>query len=166
MTERQAVGEEMLKVLRSIDASLRQLVRQSGASAVEVADDRDLDSQYGDPKVNFNPRDWHGDSLKGCRYSECPPEFLDLLAGALDYFARKADENNETASNGKPKSFYNKRDAARARGWARRKRAGYVNTSTGEIFDSSANAMPAGSFDTSECPADPVSTLTDEDIPF
>jgi hypothetical protein len=35
-----SVGEDMLKVLRSIDAKLGQLVRQSGAASVDVADDR------------------------------------------------------------------------------------------------------------------------------
>jgi hypothetical protein len=166
MTDRQSIGEDMLKVLRSIDAKLGQLVRQSGAASIDVADDQDLDGKYGDPKVNFNPRDWRGDSIKGARYSECPAEFLDLLASALDYFARKADENGETASNGKPKSFYSKKDAARARGWAKRIRAGYVNTSTGEIVDGSTNTMPASTFDESEWPAEPVSELTDADIHF
>jgi hypothetical protein len=61
-----SIGEDMLKVLRSIDAKLGQLVRQSGAASVDVADDADLDGTYGNPKVNFNPRDWHGESHEGC----------------------------------------------------------------------------------------------------
>jgi hypothetical protein len=35
-----SIGEDMLKVLRSIDAKLGQLVRQSGAASVDVADDQ------------------------------------------------------------------------------------------------------------------------------
>jgi hypothetical protein len=162
-----SVGEDMLKVLRSIDAKLGQLVRQSGAASVDVADDADLDGTYGNPKVNFNPRDWRGDSMKGVRFSECPAEFLDLLAGAFDYFARKAEESGETTTAGKPVAPYKRKDAARARGWAKRIRAGYaVDRSTGELTEGSANAMPASTFDESEWPAEPVTELTDNDIPF
>jgi hypothetical protein len=150
-----SVGEEMLKTLRSIDASLRQLVRHSGASSVDVADDRDLDSQYGNPKVNFNPRDWHGDSFKGCKYSECPANFLDLLASALDYFARKSDETGATTSKGKPKAAYERKDAARARGWAKRIRAGYrVDTSTGELAEPGDDLGGGGFDESSEWPAE------------
>jgi hypothetical protein len=159
-----SIGEDMLKVLRSIDAKLGQLVRQSGAASVDVADDADLDGTYGNPKVNFNPRDWHGDVMKGARFSECPAEFLDLLAGAFDYFARKAEENDETTTNGKPVAPYKRKDAARARGWAKRIRAGYaVDRSTGELTEA-GGASPG--FDNSEWPAEPATELTDADIPF
>ena len=59
-----------------------------------------------------------------CR-AACPAEFLDALAEAFDDLAGKADENNET-HNGKPVAPYKRRDAARARGWAARVRAGKV----------------------------------------
>lgn len=117
---------ETLALLRSIDASLKRLVaQQPAAPGHEVADDRDLDSQYGDPVVKFNPRDWHGDSCKGLAMSQCPPEFLDMLAGTFDYFAKKADESGETTTSGKPVAPYKRKDAARARGWAARKRNGW-----------------------------------------
>lgn len=117
-------SDEALALLRSIDASLKLLVRQQ--QGVEVADDRDLDGRYGNPTVKFIPRDWSGADCRGLPMSDCPAEFLDVFATTLDYLARKADDKNETTSGGKPVSEYKRRDAARARGWAKRIRAGKV----------------------------------------
>lgn len=114
---------ETLRLLASIDASLKQLVRALVTTAPpEIADDRELDSQYGDPEVKFLPRDWTGADMKGRHFSECPPEFLELLAKSFDYFAKKAEESGETTSSGKPVATYKRKDAARARGWAKRNR--------------------------------------------
>lgn len=154
-------SNEALTLLRSIDASLKALLRQQGgAPGADVADDRDLDSQYGDPAVKFNPRDWHGDSCKGLTMSQCPTEFLDLLAGTFDYFAKKAEASNETTTSGKPVAPYKRKDAARARGWAARKRSGWQ-----------APALAAELMETE--PTDPINfagggfeDLTDDDIPF
>lgn len=127
-----AAGEDALAVLRSIDATLKELLalskqkmeRRTNApvQAVAVASDRDLDGKYGDPEVKFNPRDWSGTSYLGCHFSECDPIFLDLLAGAFDYFGDKAERDGETTSSGKPVAQYKRLDAARARGWAKRLR--------------------------------------------
>lgn len=84
-------------------------------AAPVVASDRELDSQYGDPKVILDPRDWPGESYKGGPMSAAPAEFLDLLADVLDRFA---DEESD-----EKKKKYKRSDAAKARGWARRKRA-------------------------------------------
>ncbi len=91
-----------------------------GGGGAEIADDNDLDSQWGNPVVRKNPKDWTGDSCEGLKYSDCPPAFLEMLAGLLDWQARKSDEKNELTANGKPRSSFLKKDAARARGWARR----------------------------------------------
>lgn len=114
---------QTIELLRSIDGSLKQLLRlQAKTAPPEIADDRELDSQYGDPQVKFMPRDWTGDDYKGARMSECPAELLDMLAETFDYFARKAEESNELTSSGKPVAPYKRKDAARARGWAKRNR--------------------------------------------
>lgn len=119
------MSEEALALLRSIDASLKQLVaRQQAAQPKAVASDRDLDGKYGDPPVKFMPRDWTGPSFVGLRMSECPPDLLDMLAETFDYFARKADEKDERTDKGKPVAEFKRADAARARGWAARMRAG------------------------------------------
>ena len=92
----------------------------AGSGLPNPADDADLDSQYGDPEVRRDPKDWQGSTFVGARYSQCPPDYLRSLAGLLAWQARKSDEKNDLASNGKPRSAYLLRDAARALGWARR----------------------------------------------
>lgn len=103
----------------------------------EIASDKDLDSKYGDPEIRFDPKDWTGDSCKGLRMSECPAEFLDMIAETFDYFARKAEDENELY-NGKPTAPLKRKDAARARGWARRVRAGKGNRRAVETHDDDA----------------------------
>ncbi len=89
----------------------------SSGAAGGVATDAEMAGKYGDPDVRFDPRDWTGESCKRMKFSECPPEFLDLLAVVLDDFA---------ASETDPKKkTYKVRDAKLARGWAARKRAGW-----------------------------------------
>jgi hypothetical protein len=136
----------ILDVLKSIDQSLRTLVviaqkkaearvtqaatkpgtaAGTAALAGAIASDRDLDGEHGDPEIKAkDPRDWTGEPMQGRKFSECPAEYLELVAERLDYFAEQAEATNELASNGKPKALYNRRDAARARGWAKRVREG------------------------------------------
>lgn len=116
--------DEVLRLLKSIDASLKVLAKQQKGH--DVADDRDLDSQWGNPTVKFNPRDWTGPSFKGRAMSECDPDFLEMLASTFDYFADQAEEKNERTDAGKPTAPYKRKDAARARGWAKRIRDGKV----------------------------------------
>ncbi len=152
-----SAGPTAVELLASIDASLKILVARleaapaaPGATA-QVASDRDLDSQYGNPIVKAkDPRDWTGEPMNGRRFSECPAEYLDLVADRLDYFAQQADEKGELASNGKPASQYKRLDAARARGWARRIRAGL------------GAPAPAAAPTSPEWAADP----NDDDVPF
>jgi hypothetical protein len=134
------MSEDTLAVLKSIDLSLRTLVviAQKKAEAPipagetprlvpNVASDRDLSGDYGDPIVKAkSPRDWTGEPMLGRKFSECPPEYLELVAERLDYFAERDEATNELASNGKPKAYYSRLDAARARGWAKRIREGKV----------------------------------------
>jgi hypothetical protein len=132
-----AVNEEVLTLLKSIDATMKAMLalaqkreaKVRAAAPKEVASDKDLDSKYGDPIIKFNPRDWTGRPYKGMPMSECPPEFLDLAAETLDYFASQAEAKNEQTSKGKPAAPFKRADAARARGWAQRlrKKAGKVN---------------------------------------
>lgn len=110
--------------LEAFAMALQQAVGgKSGGS--DVASDRDLDGQYGDEEVRFNPRDWSGAPIKGKRMSRCDPDALDLLAEACDYFAQKNEAAGAKTSSGKPKAQYDRTSAARARGWAKRLRAGW-----------------------------------------
>jgi hypothetical protein len=106
---------ETLRLLQSIDASLKTLIAlQRGAPPSERVD---LDGEHGDPIIKAkDPRDWTGEPMKGRHFSECPPEYLDLLADRFDYFASQEQDAK--------KARYNRLDAARARGWAARIRAG------------------------------------------
>lgn len=122
------MSSEAIDLLRSIDASLKQLVQQSKARQASqpkpVADDRDLDGKYGNPLIKFKPRDWTGPSFKDRRMSECPAEFLEMAAKSYDWFAEQAEKNNERTNSGRPAADYKRADAARARGWAKRIRDG------------------------------------------
>lgn len=116
---------ESLALLRRIAVAVEKLAAAlpTGSSGA-VASDRDLDGKYGNPELKFIPRDWTGPNFKGRKFSECPPTLLDMVAETFEYFARKADENDERTEKGKPVAEFKRADAARARGWARRIRDG------------------------------------------
>lgn len=116
-----AAERQIITILRSIDSAIKAAFPPAGGG-VGVADDADLDGKYGNPVVKFDPRDWRGESCKGLTMADCPAEFLDLLAGTFEYFAKKAEKNGDVTNAGKPVAPYNRRDAARARGWAARNR--------------------------------------------
>lgn len=96
----------------------------SGASAdaSQVADDADLDSQYGSPEVRIPKSEkWaKWTHLTGKAMHECPADFLREYARLLEWQAGKDEAENKTTSSGKPTAPYKRRDAARARGWAKR----------------------------------------------
>lgn len=126
------MSDEALRLLRSIDASLKELVAQKRAAQPKaIATDRDLDSQYGDPVLKFSPRDWTGPSFKGRHFSECPPDLLDIVAETMEWFGKQADDKGEMTDKGRPVGDYKRADAARARGWAKRIREGKVRQAVG-----------------------------------
>jgi hypothetical protein len=95
------VAHDIRDHLRSIDASMSELVRQKRAAAPKpVASDRDLDGKYGNPVLKFNPRDWNGAPFKNRRFSECPPDLLDLVANTFDWFAEQADQKTRRRTTG------------------------------------------------------------------
>ncbi len=85
-----------------------------------IADDRDLDGPYGNPEIKRDPPRWTGTSFAGARFSDATPDYLESLAGFFEWKARESDKKNELANNGKPRSQYLRKDAARARGWRKR----------------------------------------------
>lgn len=135
MTERPPIPPTLLADVQDLSARLAKIEADlyaalgiaphniTKAAALAVADNADLDSQWGNPQVRKDPPRWTGQSYAGANYADCPPEFLDTLAGFLEWQAGKADEKNEMANNGKPRSMYLKKDAARARGHSARNRA-------------------------------------------
>lgn len=134
MGKKQAKGGGVKEQLDRIEKQLAAIASHLGIGArattatATVASDRDLDGEYGNPEVRSNPKDWKGASMIGRRFSDCPAEFLDMVADLNDWRAKKDDEagaRGETNAKGKPKDGHFARlDAARARGWAARVRAG------------------------------------------
>jgi len=148
-----ATGDDAIRLLQQIDAKLGILIgllsmqhpnpsprppinpfnpppvsphtpRQAQPDVPRVASDADLDSKFGDPEVRAkSPRDWTGPPMQGKHFSECPAEYLDLVADRLDYFAGQNEAERDAESM--KKARYNRLDASRARGWATRIRAGY-----------------------------------------
>lgn len=102
--------EEAIKKLR---ARIVELERDSGLYATE----KDLKAPQGDPLVRFDPKGYRGPPLKGKRMSQCTPEGLRALAGALTAMADKPAPGKEGYI------VNNRRDAAKARTWARKLRA-------------------------------------------
>jgi hypothetical protein len=90
-----------------------------GATNGDVAPDSDLDGEHGNPVIRRDPKRWEGESMVGRCYSDTSPEFLDCLAGFLEWSAKNPREGKEKYAD------YDRRDAARARGWAKRLRAGW-----------------------------------------
>ncbi len=93
------------------------------SGAASVADDGDLDSQFGNPTVRKDPTLWirgGGASYEGKPFSECPSDYLLSLASFFDWQAGK-DEAEGTPEKLKY-AGYARKDAARARGWAKRDR--------------------------------------------
>ncbi len=138
-----ATAQDVIETLKSIDATLKQLLAlQRGSMPPAIASDADLDGQFGDPIVRAkDPRDWTKESQLGKPFSECPAEYLDLVASRLDFFAEKAEAEGTLTTSGKPVAPYNRRDAARARGWAQRIRHGYKPADNGGFPSDAALPM-------------------------
>ena len=112
--------EGKLDALLARGSMSRPAAGGTSTRAGAVAPDSDLDSKYGDPSIRKDPPRWTGESFAGLTYSACSPEYLDELAIFLDW---KAGKNEEDGSPEKLKfAGYDRKDAARARGWAARKR--------------------------------------------
>lgn len=91
-----------------------------------VASDQDLDGQYGDPEIRYDPKEkyWTGASHVGRRFSECPSDYLLAMATGLEAtvwgLEKGAKEDPAEAEVKLKKAKFKSLDAARARGWARR----------------------------------------------
>lgn len=133
----------------------RQNTVPSGSPDGEIASDHDLDGQYGNPMVRFDPKPkyWPGDSFAGYQFSECPPDYLDATARYLDacvYMANKGGDEEAIR-----KASFKAKDAARARGWAKRIRGGWTPAPQAAGFGASSGAA-----------ADDFGHGSDDDIPF
>lgn len=152
----EAYNAKILSTLEQIQRDVAEIKKSLGAAPStngssrggEVADERDLDGEHGDPLVKYDPKSkyWSGRSFAGYRFSETTPEYLDAQAKYLDacaYMGAKDPDEKKRKS-----ASYKARDAARARGWAARLRNGWqpqatkgaaagesYDPNTGEVFD-------------------------------
>jgi hypothetical protein len=160
--------DAVLAALARIEAKVDALKAAGGATAGSqpasggAADDADLDSEWGDPIVKKDPTRWKGASYAGCHMSECPADYLGVLASQFDWMAQKDDEQKKTWTSNKPgaqpvpASSFKRKDAARARGWAARARASAGRgASNGSSTPRGAAPPVADAFDTGA-----------DDIPF
>jgi hypothetical protein len=118
--------------------------RPAPAAAAAIADDADLDSQYGDERVRKDPtaKYWAGVSHVGLQLSQCPPDYLDAFA---KYKEACAFMNEKEGDPAKAKyAGYDRRDAARARGWAKRLRAGWKRATPAMAPAASADTYAIG----------------------
>lgn len=156
-----AFSPEEARVLKALASSLLNAMGRGQANtngsnpSRAVADDSDLDSRFGDPTVRKDAKRWAGASYVGCRYSQCPSEYLLCFAESLEYFADKdkAKPDAPKHNNGTPWWEYNLKDAARARGWAARNR--------GKVLPPPSSASGSASDDGYGAPP-----IDDADIPF
>jgi hypothetical protein len=150
------LAQELVRLLGGTDgAPGRAEAPRSEASAPPrdaalkpTATAAELDGKYGDPEVRFMPKNWRGEDCTGRPFSQCPPALLEQLASVLERFADEDEAEGATTSSGKPRAPYRRKDAALARGWARRLEA--------EAAQHRPASPPAGDFGPG----------SDEDIPF
>lgn len=108
---------------------LRLQVLEAAAAARPVGtpkvDGWPLDTERGNFEVQKAPPLWlkAGKANFSGRLSELTAEQCDAVAELREWQARKDQETNALAGNGKPKAQYKFMDAASARGWAERHRA-------------------------------------------
>jgi hypothetical protein len=119
---------EQLRVLRALADGLLNATGGNGTSSGshtpsgKVATEYEMSGQYGDPTIKKDPKRWAGRSYVGCRYSQTEPEYLDMLAGFLDWSADNPRQGKEKYA------AYDRKDASRARGWASKLRGGWRPT--------------------------------------
>lgn len=120
--------------------------RDSGGHA-RVADDKLLHGPYGDPEVGIDPRAWEGPSMKGRRFSACPPEWLDLAADMFDVFGSRAEQTNKVDKNNKPVAWRDFQKAALCRRWAIELRKQGAGTTTQQAAPTKPASDPWASDD-------------------
>lgn len=145
--------------LAAVEARLSALESGGAGKAPggEVADEADIDSQYGDEVIRKDPKKWiedGGESFASCRMSECPPEYLRAVASLHDWMAKKDEEQGRTYKDKKtgkdrPTAPFARKTAARARAWAMR------NAAQAQTNGTAAPSQPQ-----------PVDRHADDEIPF
>jgi len=155
------VGEQMLAAQARAEAKIDALSKMvanllkgggggggaSYAAPPQIATEDDLDGERGNPEISKDPKKWAdegGASYIGRRFSQCPADYLMAMAGLLDWKARtKETEGKATGDDIKIKyALYDRLDAARARGWAKRNQAAGKTSGPSPKTGYAANPFP------------------------
>lgn len=104
--------------MAAVEAELA-VIKAQLAGAATALPDVDIDGPHGDPVIRRDPPKWPGESFVGRNYSHCPPNYLESMAGFLQWKAKKEDAEPEKQKYAR----YSRLDAARALAWSKRNRA-------------------------------------------
>ncbi len=125
-------SEKLDRILAILERQPRAAAASPFPPAGGVAPDSELDSQYGDPVVERDPKLWTdkgGAAIAPCPMSGGPADWLDAVASFYDWQADRDVASGKTyidkkTGEEKPSGGIQRKNAARARGWAVRVRAG------------------------------------------
>lgn len=160
-----ATNEQLEARVAELERVIGALKSALGGGAPSIggdATDAELDGKYGNPKIKFDPKRWIGPRFKGRLASMCDPAFLDVYADTLEYLGQKNADAGEA-----DKAKYDRLDARRVRGWARRLRAGWKPRSAARAPDAPARDAAPSSVDDPYAPrGDEPYDATDDEIPF
>lgn len=122
------------------------------------APDSDLNSEWGNPTIRKTPAKWSGEVVEGRQMSDLHPSTLRALAKHFASLADWHDREKHVDDKGRPKSFYSRKDAGRALGWALRLEARGGRAPARPQHREESYAPP-------QAPAEEPAT-SDDDIPF
>jgi hypothetical protein len=97
------------------------------AAAKKIATDQEMARFNSSLKVRFDPSRWPGVSHKGRTMLECEPDFLEVYADQIEYFAGKAKEKVAAGTaddSAKRDAQWGEKNAAQCRRLAKDMRAG------------------------------------------
>lgn len=102
--------------------TVKHRTTRADGSEPEVAGDELLSKPWADMESKRDPKFWNGESFVGRRFSECPAEYLTMLAEFHDWKAKKGKEEDPPRLNSKGEPWWKSDEliAKVARGWAAR----------------------------------------------
>lgn len=164
--DNEPTNAEILAELQAVKAGITALAAHvglpPGLALVVPATDHQLNAQWGNPEVRRAPRNWQGEPVEGRCMSDLQPATLRALAVHFADLAAWHDKEQHTDDKGRPKSYYAKRDASFALGWALRLESqGHRGPARPKAPAKAAPSAPAA-------PAEPGEEYqgSDDDIPF
>jgi hypothetical protein len=132
-------SEKLDRILALLEARPAAAPAQAAGA---VADDADLDGQYGNEKIRKMPsaKYWQGADFTDCVMSDCPADFLRAFAkykGACAYMNEKNADPEKAKYIG-----YDRKSAARALGWAARNEGKPAPKAKADAFDGDDAELP------------------------